>query len=282
VRGITPLTKTAEKLHIQGAMLSNVGLHRARNEDTVVFVIPRQDEPAFAKGALALVADGMGGHAAGEVASSIASEVIVQTFYEHAGPPPAALSVGFAEANHIIFNQAQSRPDWSGMGTTCTAVVFADGQLYLGHVGDSRAYLLRGGLLSQLSEDQSLVMEMVRNGSISQAEAARHPDRNVILQSLGTRQSMSAIIWHEGLVLQANERVLLCTDGLTDCVTEQTIREILLEHPLQSATEALIRAALDAGASDNVSAGVFSIGCEEPQPKSEVRKTRRIKVRDVP
>src|SRR5512147_1369524 len=188
-----------EPVNIKGSMLSEAGQTHATNEDHVTYVIPNSHDPRAGKGELALIADGMGGHAAGEVASGIAVDVIAKTYYETGGSADEALRTAFREANAAIFAAAGERAELEGMGTTCTAVAIRDGRAWLAHVGDSRCYLLRGRELRQLTEDHSLVNHLVRAGVITSEEAHARADRNVILRALGTRPEVEVAVWSEGL-----------------------------------------------------------------------------------
>jgi len=148
-------------------MRTDPGLVREQNEDAVAWITPQDKNVAASYGSLALVADGMGGHAAGEVASQLAADVIRRVYYDLKGAPSKVLAMAFSAANRAIIDYAAEHPECKGMGTTCTALAFRDGNAWLAHVGDSRAYLLRKGKLMQLSEDQTLVAKMVRKGSIT-------------------------------------------------------------------------------------------------------------------
>src|SRR5271168_5212321 len=141
-------------MQIIGAMRTDPGLVRELNEDTVVWATPQDKAVADGRGSLALVADGMGGHAAGEVASALAAETIRQLYYDLDGSIPQVLSKAFEAAHRTIIDYAEKHPQCKGMGTTCTVLAFRDDQAWLAHIGDSRAYLLRGRTLTQLSEDQ--------------------------------------------------------------------------------------------------------------------------------
>ena len=134
---------------------------RELNEDTVAWVTPQDKAIADSRGSLALVADGMGGHAAGEVASALAADVIRRLYYDLEGPVPTVLAAAFTAANRAILEYAAEHPQCKGMGTTCTVLAFRDRKAWLAHIGDSRAYLLRGGEFIQLSEDQTLVAKLV-------------------------------------------------------------------------------------------------------------------------
>lgn len=265
-----------ERLRVVAAMRSHPGCVRPANEDYVLFSVPDEDSPDAAHGVLALVADGMGGHAAGEVASEIAAKSVHYLFYRQAQPVPAALAEAFAAANLAIHERAQSDPACAGMGTTCTAVVLRDNHIWLGHVGDSRAYLVRKGKLYRISEDHSLVAELVRQGKISESEARDFPDRNVILRALGIEATVEPMIWREGLPAKPGDVLVLCSDGLSDVVDDETIRATASKLTPADACEALIKSALDARAPDNVSVGVLAIAAAEGRPGKVGRATRPI------
>src|SRR5262249_25864695 len=152
------------------AMLSHRGCVRDSNEDYVLYSVPEVGTPDAARGALALVADGMGGHAAGEVASQMAALTVHFEFYRESRPVGEARADGCASANREIHERAKSDPACAGMGTTCTAIVLRDDHFWLGHVGDSRAYLLRNGKIYKISEDHSLAAELVRRGDLTESE----------------------------------------------------------------------------------------------------------------
>jgi protein phosphatase len=266
-------------LTLTGAMLSHPGAVRSHNEDSVAYVLPSGDH-ALRRGALMLVADGMGGHAAGEIASQIAAETIRQQFYLAEGPVPDVLAHCFSAANTAIHQRSLDDAECSGMGTTCTAVAVRGCHAYLAHVGDSRAYLLRDGALLQLSDDHTLVAQLMRDGVLTEAEAAASPDRNVIVKALGTRSEVAPDIWDEGLELCLGDRLVLCSDGLSDCIDDETIGTIVRQHCPFEACNALIEAALQCGGHDNISVGVFAI--VETEPQRPDRPTRRIQVAASP
>lgn len=257
----TPTTTQSDvkPLGISAAMLSHVGCVRSSNEDCVTYSVPAAGSTDAAMGVLALVADGMGGHAAGEVASQIAATTVHLVFYRELRPVADALAEGFAAANSAIHERAKNDPACAGMGTTCTAVALRDNHIWLGHVGDSRAYLIRNDRIYMISEDHSLVAELVRKGTLTEREAKTFPDRNVILRALGIEPTVEAAIWHEGLPAKAGDVLVLCSDGLSDVVDEEVIRDIAGTRPPFEACEALIQRALDAQAPDNVSVGVVAV-----------------------
>jgi len=246
----------AARLRFVGAMLSDVGSVRTVNEDTVAFVLPSDDEAGSTRG-LILVADGMGGHAAGEVASSIAAEVVRRCLFEIEGKVPDILSIAFNAANNAIFDYAQAHSEYAGMGTTCTALVIEGETAWLAHVGDSRAYLLRGSQLKQLSEDQTLVAKMVREGSMTAEEAKTSEHSNIILQALGTGQQLEPQLSKEGLPLVQGDTLIVCSDGLHGLVEDRAIADLAGRLSPAEACQQLVQAALLAGGHDNVSVGVF-------------------------
>ncbi|HEX5105676.1 MAG TPA: protein phosphatase 2C domain-containing protein [Pirellulaceae bacterium] len=208
-----------------------------------------------------VVADGMGGHAAGEVASHVALRAVVEHVLAtadwvmrdvamHHAVIEERLAQRFAAADEAVQDEASRNPRWAGMGTTMTLAVSSGANLFLGHIGDSRAYLLRGGNMQVLTRDHSYAQALADAGFISQSEVAAHRMRNVLLRSLGGG-SVQADVRH--LPLHSGDRLLLCTDGLTDMVAEPVIAEILQSAATaQAACDLLIASALAAGGRDNV------------------------------
>lgn len=273
--------KAHMELEIAGTMLSHTGLVRETNEDAVAYVIPADVDPGAKRGSLFLVADGMGGHAAGEIASRIAAHTVLRLFYELDGSPPDILSQSFSAADEAIRTQSQAEPEYAGMGTTCTVLAVCDGAAYLAHVGDSRAYLWRDGTLHQISRDHSLVAEMVQRGLLTNAEAAQSPQRNIITRALGSDVSAEPFVFTEGLPVQRGDVFVLCSDGLTDVVDDKKISETIAREPPPEACQALLDAALAAGGPDNISVGVFGIRASAPIV-NEMRSTRPISILGAP
>ena len=261
------------RLRFDGAMLTNVGAVRTLNEDVVLYVTPPGNTGTAA---LALVADGMGGHAAGEVASALAAETIRRVFFEIKGPVPQVFASAFNAANQAILQWGEDHPECKGMGTTCTAVALQDDGAWLAHIGDSRAYLLRNNALSQLSSDQTLVAQLVREGKLTEEDARTSPVSNVILQALGVNAAIEPIIWGEPLPLLADDIVLLCTDGLSGLVSDDDIAKIIGRLPPNEACEALIAEAIAAGGHDNISVGVLRVTPEAPLQPDATRSTRQL------
>ncbi len=231
---------------MQTAAATDRGLVRAVNEDAVVA------DPALG---LLVVADGMGGHRAGDVASRIA----VSTIYRHLRAAPLSADPGeslvsaLAEANRAIYQESLAREALRGMGTTVAAAVARGRAVWTAHAGDSRVYLYVDGGLTQLTEDHSVVAEMVRRGEISADDARRHPLRNVVTRCLGTEPHVAAdlraVAWGRGDIL------LVCSDGLTGMLEDRQIADILRAGcgELDAICGELIEAANAAGGRDNIS-----------------------------
>ncbi len=226
------------------ALCTHIGQTRSRNEDNAY--IPVSGGPVFIA-----VADGMGGHNAGEKASAIAIETLASCLSKENRLPAKALVSAIREANAVIFAYAKSTPACRGMGTTVTAAIFEDNTLYTANVGDSRAYLLSGGAFEQLTVDHSLVEELVLSGHITREEAQNSPQRNIITRALGTSAGVNVdifeAVWNEGDIL------LLCTDGLTTHLSDADIRLVLEgDKTLQERAEALVALANERGGRDNI------------------------------
>lgn len=230
---------------------THVGLVRTGNEDSV-----HCGETVFA------VADGLGGHAAGEVASSLAMESLAAvdpTACEGVGALQQALAEAVREANRVVHAAAREDPAKAGMGTTVTAAAVAGDQLVLAHAGDSRAYLLRDGVLWQLTTDHTAAQEAVDAGYLTPEEAAQRPERHVLARAVGLEEEV-AVDTPPPETVQPGDRMLLCSDGLIDPVDEQAIATILDGHPdPQEACDALVQAALDGGGPDNVTVLVVRV-----------------------
>jgi protein phosphatase len=233
---------------IRAGVATDIGRVREGNEDS--FLI---EPPLYA------VADGMGGHRGGEVASQLALETVERMFREGHG----TLEEQIREANRAVFARSAEDRSVAGMGTTLTAALVREGQVHLAHVGDSRAYLLRAGALRQLTRDHTLVDRMLRAGEISEAEAEVHPHRNVLTRVVGTEPDVSVDERDVGLL--EGDRLLLCSDGLTNMVTEDQVQAILEATPTnpQEAADRLVRAANRAGGVDNITVVVLDLVADD-------------------
>ncbi|MEA2642863.1 MAG: family protein phosphatase [Chloroflexota bacterium] len=238
---------------------TDVGRRRDHNEDCLGVYRPHLRDEIEHRGTLLAVADGMGGYAAGEVASHKAIEVIVETFYgDLDGGIESSLRRALIRANEAVREEAGKDSERAGMGTTIAVAVICDGDVIVANVGDSRVYLARGGELKQLSHDHSWVQELLEDGKITPEEAKRHPMRNVITRSLGGRPEVEPETQPRRR-LQDGDTILICSDGLWGMVPADRILELVLREPVQSAADALIDAANEAGGHDNVTAVVCRI-----------------------
>lgn len=256
-------------LRIVGAALTDTGPVRPANEDSVALVIPDNASLLLRRGALAVVADGMGGHEGGEVASELAVRVLTKTYYEEEGDPQEALAIAFATANRAIFDQARQRSKLAGMGTTCTAVAVVRARAYCAHAGDSRAYLVRGGQAYCMTEDHSATMELVKKGLLTHAEARHHEDRNVILRAMGTHKTIQAEHWNPPFPMRPGDRLVLCSDGLYEMVNDDEIARIAAANPPQQACEGLIALAVGRVSTDNLSAVVLELSGADAAPDGQ-------------
>ena len=228
------------------------GSHRGRirdnNEDSVYPETGGRTEGML----LLAVADGMGGHAGGEVASRLAIETIVTA-------SDLPLTQRISAANDFILARASEDPDLRGMGTTLTAAeLLPTGSLTLGHVGDSRAYLLRNGMLNQLTKDHSVVAEYLRAGNIRPEDVATHPHRSMLTRAVGLDPDLVVDVIEAAV--QAGDRLLICSDGLTSMISDSRIAELLGAGTLEEAVWMLIEAANRAGGHDNISLAVVDVG----------------------
>jgi protein phosphatase len=240
--------------HIEIGWLTNRGRRRDHNEDDL-YVFSAEKVDYDRRGMLLAVADGMGGHAGGEYASRIAVESLGK-FYdleigENGIPGQDALHTCIDEAHRHIFSQAQSSPILKGMGTTLTAALIVQNTLNVGQVGDSRAYIIRNGTIKQLTNDHSLVAEQIRMGLITEEEAQHHPARNIITRALGTKENVEPDFYT--FPLEADDRVLMCSDGLHSVVENAKILEIVLSSPgAPVACTRLVEEANANGGPDNI------------------------------
>lgn len=225
---------------------TDVGRQRRDNEDS-----------SYASGSVFVVADGMGGAQSGEVASKIVVDAFSSGLPE-TGTAEERLAVVVQRANREIHERSRSEAANAGMGTTVTAAYLDGDAIAIAHVGDSRAYLLRDGELRRLTEDHSLVEELVRGGRLTEEEAAEHPQRSVITRALGIEPLVEIDTWT--YPLRPGDVVLLCSDGLTSMVSEQQLQRVVVAAPtLNEAAQRLIGAANEAGGRDNITVVLFRV-----------------------
>lgn len=227
------------------AYITDTGLVRALNEDSLCLA----PETGFFA-----VADGMGGHRAGEVASRMALQILKQELdrrLSRGERPEAALVDAIKGANSSIYEMSAQNLQWAGMGTTITACLKLDGEVLIGQVGDSRAYLLQRNGIAKLTEDHSLVQEMVINGGITEEQAFVHPQRNVLTRALGIGPSLEVDLYR--VKVKPGELLLLCTDGLTGYLRQDELFHIISAAPdLDTAVGMLLKKAIQSGGADNI------------------------------
>jgi len=230
-------------LHVNA--LSDVGLVRKDNEDNYL-VSPERG--------LFVVADGMGGHVGGQIASTLAIQTIDQYLalsLLETMTPAEILTEALLRANKAIYDHAQEQ-QYFGMGTTLTAALFHQNSLYIAHIGDSRAYLLRGEELTLLTQDHSYVNELFQSGTLTLEEAQNHPQRNILTRALGTKEQTEVDVYN--VPVQPGDMLLLCTDGLYTQVPAEEIRQVISQSgsDLKTVVRKLVNLALERGGNDNI------------------------------
>jgi protein phosphatase len=231
---------------VESICRSDTGLQRRENEDS-----------AYASAPLFVVADGMGGAQAGEVASRLAIEAFERGLTED-GTAEERLVERVRDANRRIYELSRAESGREGMGTTLTAAYLDNGELAIAHVGDSRAYLFRGGELTRLTRDHSLVDELVRQGKLTEEQAAEHPQRSIITRALGPEADVEVDTFT--YAVQSGDLLLLCSDGLTSMISEDAVAQVLgSTESLSDAAKALIAQANEAGGRDNITVVLFRV-----------------------
>lgn len=257
----------SKQLRLDVAQLTDVGRKREHNEDNMAYVIPKDQQVMTKKGALFIVADGMGGHAAGEVASEIAVDTVSNAYYqEDSNDIAASLLYAIRRANAAIHQRAAENMLRSGMGTTCVATVLRGNRAYIANVGDSRAYLVRDGKVRQVSQDHSWVAEQVRAGLLSEDQARTHAQRNVITRCLGTQAEVEVDVFSEQM--EDGDTLVLCTDGLSGLISDEELTKIVNAFLPQESVYHLVERANENGGPDNITAIVVHIN-EVGEPVAE-------------
>ncbi len=236
--------------------LTDKGCSRSVNQDCIgLFQSP--EDSNF----IAVVADGMGGHQAGDIASRLAVEEIERGFFKQLKKqaPELALRQVFKAANTVIYSLAQRFSEYQGMGTTLVALVLYDSAAYFAYTGDSRLYLVRENKLHQLTNDHTLVAEMLRRELIDAEQARNHPDRNIITHAVGTKKKVFVDTSDTPLSLQPGDSFLLCSDGLYDLVEGAEMLKATTSYPAQQACRQLVRLANSRGGYDNISVVIVKI-----------------------
>lgn len=220
--------------------ISKTGLVRQRNEDRF-----------YAQGPLLIVADGMGGYTGGEYASTMVVDTIVEVIHAATDVSTEVLRNAIMKANRIVYEKSQSYKELEGMGTTAVVAYVKEDRLVWAHVGDSRLYIYRQDGLHRITKDHSMVQQLVEAGTITEEEVIHHPKRNMLTRAIGVYDSVEV---DTGMIeVQQNDRILLCSDGLSGYIEESKIEQVLSEEDSESRTlEDLVHLVYDAGARDNV------------------------------
>ena len=235
------------------ALRTDVGKRRPHNEDSMISVIPEDQQIRAGKGALFIVADGLGGHDKGEVASKLTVETVSHAYYhDESESISAQLLQAIHHTNTVIHEQIDNtqKNSWAAMGSTCVAAVIHSEKLYIANVGDSRAYLIRDNTMRQISQDHSWVAEQVRAGILTEEQARMHQQRNIITRCLGPHAEVEVDLFEEPI--QGGDTLLLCSDGLSGLVEDAEILHIVTGSTPQESVERLIALANERGGSDNI------------------------------
>ncbi|MDC0117742.1 Stp1/IreP family PP2C-type Ser/Thr phosphatase, partial [Flavobacteriaceae bacterium] len=234
-----------------------VGLVRKANEDYIGFLTNDQTN---GNGDIFVVCDGMGGHVGGATASKKAVECILEYFKNETHPNPIlALEKAISFANEQIFLFSQDNPVLKGMGTTCTALLQKDDNVYIAHVGDSRIYLNTDSKLYRVTKDHSFVQKLVDAGQLADSEMENHPRKNELTRALGISSNVEVEVSEKPLIVKNGDKFLMCSDGLCGLVNDPTISHIINKEKGFKAVEELIQLALNAGGNDNISVGIIDV-----------------------
>jgi protein phosphatase len=248
--------------------LSDVGCHRDNNEDYYSYWEPESEEEFAQKGRLAVVADGMGGYEGGQEASRLAVEIIVETYRSAADDPQAALLASLQAAHEQIRQYGEKHPRLLGMGTTCTALALNGRRLYFAHVGDSRLYLVRGDKISRLTKDHSYVGRLLESGIISSREAETHPQRHILTAALGAGIPLEADFPESPIQLEADDVLVLCTDGLWGQVEEKELLQVVGANSAADACHLLVGMAKHRGGPDNITVQILRLSANGKESAS--------------
>jgi serine/threonine protein phosphatase PrpC len=244
---------------VRCAAVSDVGMRRTSNQDSLAVALANDEKAARCRGHLLVVADGMGAHAAGELASQIATDNIPHAYQKRRDLPPwESIVAAVEDANGRIYAKGQNSVDFHGMGTTCSCLLLLPEGAVAAHVGDSRVYRLRGTTIEQLTFDHSLVWEMGAAGQVSEEEVPAYVPKNVITRSLGPHPQVKVDVEGPHNV-QPGDRFLLCSDGLTGPLNAKLIGMVLSSLPPEDAAQTLVDLANLLGGPDNITAIVAEV-----------------------
>ncbi|MEP7108006.1 MAG: Stp1/IreP family PP2C-type Ser/Thr phosphatase [Ferruginibacter sp.] len=233
---------------------TDLGNVRTNNEDSASFYRIADEDILREKGYLLIVADGMGGHLAGEIASKLAVEIISGEYYKNTfeSDTEKILAKAFNTANKKIFDLASANEQYRGMGTTCTALAVVGQKIYYAHAGDSRAYLYKNKLITRITEDHTYVQQLVNNGDITAKEADTHPQRNILINAMGTKADVRVDRGKCTAAFEQGDRLMICSDGLYDYLDDTEIAAVLGYESLMEAADYFIAEAKRRGGLDNI------------------------------
>lgn len=250
------------RLPVTIAYLTDTGRDRKENQDCISYICDERQSVH-----LLIVADGVGGAVCGQIASQLAVQTIRQSFFasEHLSASPVAgmgerLAYAIVEANRMILHRGRRDRHCRGMGSTCAVLVLHNEQAFIAHAGDSRVYLIRDDRIIQLTRDHSRVQRMLDDGLITEDEAVNHPDRSHLERALGLREEVLVDLRPVPLPIVENDRLLICTDGLTSLVWDMEIFGVVRSLPPDAACEKLVAMANERGGYDNISVGIALVG----------------------
>lgn len=249
----------SQMLSIDFGASTDVGMVRHDNQDTFGIFPPDGNNDLPSRGRLFIVADGMGGHKGGKVASELAVRTIGEVYFSNGNESvQESLVNAFHAANEVVSSASKKDPALSGMGTTCVAMVAKGSSVFVAHIGDSRVYHVTRESIFQLTEDHTAVGEMQRRGILTAEEARNHPDRSVLYRALGTKPEAAADVQSE-LIVFGEEWFVLCTDGLSNMVADDEIHDITVAQPPQNACNQLVSLANERGGIDNITVIVVRV-----------------------
>jgi protein phosphatase len=238
---------------------THVGMVRADNQDTFGIFPADEKSVAPSKGRLFVVADGMGGHKGGKVASELAVKTIGDVYFSDASESVQdSLVKAIQVANAAVFSQSRRDRALSGMGTTCVAMVVKGSSVHVAHIGDSRVYRVIKERIAQITEDHAAVAEMQRKGILTADEAKHHPERSVLYRALGTKLDAEIDVQSE-LIVRGKEWFVLCSDGLSNMVEDREIHDIVVALSPQKACDQLVALANERGGYDNITVVVVQV-----------------------
>jgi serine/threonine protein phosphatase PrpC len=263
VQEIAPRAKLHTRPRVTVGAKTDLGRVRENNEDKYEFLIPSSDDDLAWRGMVFVVCDGMGGHEAGQIASELACKTFISVYRDHPAEDPAeAARSASAAANRFVLDVARAVPSRKGMGTTLSALIIVQARAYIAQVGDSRVYRLRDGALAQMTTDHTWVEETVAMGIMPREQAEQHQYRHVLTRAIGTEPEVKTDVFEEDV--KAGDTYLLCSDGVTNHVSDEELRDLLSKQGPGEAAWAIVNKALVGGGSDNATVIVVRVDALEP------------------